>query len=373
MTNFKKNCSTVILVLVFFFSVTADALCETIPLAKENKEEEMTAVSEAHADVVTQLPMGTEEKFQDQCGENEIFQKTGNQVGKIADVLHRTISRQITNSAAWLDTFFSNERSLAEENHSNIRLKYNFFWEDSSSLSQKPSVGGRLVLPSLQKKTYLIFSADPDEKLSENKGLLGSSDSQQVVIESPKATESEKRRLTAALQYFLTSTAHQSISARTGLRFNDMRPAVFAAPRYRLLIPIYSWDFRLTQEIMYRTDTKWQETTRLDLERPMKSLFLRFTAEGTWFENTPGYFYSVRCALFQPIGDKKAFDYELINSFQTEPTGKLTDIIIRARYRQQIWRNWIYFDIVPQCRFPSDQNRQWTPGIFIGLEAVFGN
>lgn len=410
MTPIKKILSLITFVTFIFFSMTHGALCEETPSALENARQETVQTPPAPAPTlaegIEQTPWTLEEflsptanqqmefpclpskeilkpeaeQTQEQqpipLSKSEKMKQAGKQVGKragkIADAVHRTLSNRIINSASWLDSFFANERSLAEENRSNIRLRYNLFLEESSDLSSQPGMGARLVLPTLEKKAHIILSADPDEPLYKTKTFTEDTDNPQVVMDTPKTTISDKRRFTTALQYFLESTEEQSISIRTGLRFSNLTPAVFAAPRYRLLIPLNSWNFRFTQEVMYRTDTKWQETTRFDFERPLDPYFFRATTEGAWFEDTQGYFYSLKFSLFHPLGPKNALTYEWVNSFETAPTGKLTDIALRARYRQSIWRDWIFFEIAPQCRFPSDRDQQFTPGILFGLEAVFG-
>jgi hypothetical protein len=303
-----------------------------------------------------------------QAGKN-----AGKQAGQMADAVHGNITKRIINSATWLDSFFANDRAVLEENRSYVRLRYNFFLEDSSGIAQEPRISARLLLPKLEEKAHLIFSAEPDEPLSGGRAIADDSTSTQVITNTPKTIVSDKRRYTTALQYFLKSTDEHSLSLRSGLQLSGFQPVVFAGPRYRLLIPVESWNFRYTQEVMYRTDTKWQETSRFDFERPLRSLFFRTTAEGAWFEDTPGYFYSLNFVLFQPLGTQNALTYEWVNSFQSRPTGKLTDVIFRARYRHNIWHDWIFIDTAPQCRFPSDRDQRFTPGILFSLEALFGH
>lgn len=410
MTPVKKTFSLIIFVMFIFFSMAPAAMCEEPEAMPENVREETAQAAPGSAEIpeeeTEQTPWTLEEFLPPDANQAMEFPclssdettppqtrraeekqpsilsqagkmtraglQAGKKAGKIADAVHRTLTKRIINSASWLDSFFANERSLAEENRSNIRLRYNFFLEESSDLSNQPRIRGRLVLPALQKKAHIIFSADPEEPLSEDKTFSEDTDSEKVVMETPKTPTGDKQRFTTALQYFLESTDKQSISIRSGMRLSSLKPAFFVAPRYRLLIPLDSWDFRFTQEVMYRTDTKFQETTRFDFERPLDPYFFRATAEGSWFEDSSGYFYKLKFSLFHPLGPKNALTYEWVNSFETEPTGKLMDIAFRARYRQTIWREWVFFEVVPQCHFPSDRDQQFTPGILFAVEAVFG-
>ncbi len=47
-------------------------------------------------------------------------------------------------------------------------------------------------------------------------------------------------------------------------------------------------------------------------------------------------------------------------------------VVAATRYRQRFWRDWMYFDITPQVRFPRDRRFNPVPGILFGLEVLFG-
>jgi hypothetical protein len=359
---------------IILFSTTADVFCEELPspMADTQQKKMQTPKTQGESTSPGMQQEKVQEHAPDQANAPSSSAEKLKQAGEMADDIHVKISKQVADSALWFDSFFANERFRAEENHSNIRLGFNFLLEDSFGLSVEPRLSGRVVLPKLEKKYHLIFSVDPEEPLSRVKTFTEDTNNQQVITDTPQTTVSAQRRYATALQYFLKSTEDLSISIRSGLQFSGVEPVVFAAPRYRQLIPLGLWNFRFTQEVMFRTDAKWQETTRFDFERSLYSLFFRFTAEGAWFQDTAGYFYSFSFVLSQPLGLHNGINYEWINSFQTEPTGKLTDSVVKVHYRQNIWHDWIFLDITPDCRFPSVRGYRFTPGIFLGLEAVFG-
>lgn len=377
MINAIKTLSLIVFVSIIIFSMTAGALCEELTSAPVNAEQRIIQTplksAEATPSTIQQEDEDSPETPVEQLAP-PARDKGLKKAGRLADAVHGNISKRIINSAVWVDSFFANERSLAEENHTYVTLRYNLFLEDSSGISNDPRVDARVVLPKLEEKMHFIFSIEPDEPLGGGTAVKeDTTNSSQVIMNKPQTPVSDKRRFTTALQYFLESTENQNISIRSGLTFSGIEPVVFGAPRYRLLIPVDSWNFRFTQEVMYRTDTRWQETTRFDLERPIGSLFFRTTAEGSWFQDKPGYFYNLSLVLFQPLDRTNALNYEWISSFETEPTGKLTDTVLCVRYRYNLLsHNWIYFNIAPQCRFPSDRDHQFTPGILLSVEAVFG-
>jgi hypothetical protein len=183
----------------------------------------------------------------------------------------------------------------------------------------------------------------------------------------------EDRNVTTAVQYVLRATTEQNFTVRSGAQFTHGTPVLFIAPRYRFFSPINTWDFRFTQEAIWKTDTRWQVNTVFDLERQLPhDLFFRTSAGGSWIETSRGYFYGLSFSLRQPFDSKHAIDYEWNNSFQTRPVGELVEVLFRVRFRQNIWREWLFFEVAPQCRFPRDRDFIATPGILFRFEMFFG-
>jgi hypothetical protein len=47
--------------------------------------------------------------------------------------------------------------------------------------------------------------------------------------------------------------------------------------------------------------------------------------------------------------------------------------VLSVRFRQRIWRDWLYYEVGPQLVFPREENFDATPGIFLRLEMLFGH
>jgi hypothetical protein len=281
------------------------------------------------------------------------------------DTLHSGLSRRILSTADWLDSFFLDERSVKEENHTYARFRYDVFAEEKTSVSYRPTFDLRLVLPALQKKTHLVFSSEPAAPLP------GAPLAQNTTGAGVGPTE--ERRAAAAIHYFFKSTADESFVVRVGAALKKFSPALFVAPRYRLLVPLKPWDFRFSQEVVYRTDTRWQTETQLDLERPLPhELFFRTNVTGIWTEIVRGYAYSINFSLRQPLSTSHALNYSWTNTYQTRPIHELTGVALSMGYRHSFWRQWFFYEITPQVRFPRDRNFDVTPGILFRIDMFFG-
>ncbi|MDH5411514.1 MAG: hypothetical protein OEY16_09010, partial [Alphaproteobacteria bacterium] len=109
-----------------------------------------------------------------------------------------------------------------------------------------------------------------------------------------------------------------------------------------------------------------------DFERILEeNMLFRSSLNGTWLQEDPDYFYNVGLSLFRPLDEKSAVELQLVSDFMTDPH-RLDRITVRIRHRQELWRDWLAFEIAPQVSFPDQRNFEAVPGILFRLEATFG-
>jgi len=283
----------------------------------------------------------------------------------IVDVMQGGISRGFLASAEWLDSFFVDERSVQEENKSYMRLRYDIFKEERADTTHKPAIDVRLVLPQLQKKTRLVLSAEPSRAAANSPGVVSTA--------GDKTMSSQESNVTTAVHYFFRSTPQESTILRTGAQISHNKPVFFLAPRYRALFAGNPWSFRFTEEMTWRSDTKWLSETTLDLERTLfHDLFFRTTADGVWTQGTNGYPYTLSATLRQPINPTNAVEYALVNTLATRPNYVLSEVGFKITYRHSFWRDWLFFELTPQIRYPRDKAFIAVPGVQLRLEMFFG-
>ena len=281
------------------------------------------------------------------------------------DMLHSEVVRRLLSSATWMDSFFADPGYVKEINRSYVRFRYEIFREERTNFTFKPAVDLRLALPELEKKTHLVLTADPAEPPA------GSSAPVRTAAERFGSTA--QNTITAGLQYIFHQDAQTSFIIRTGFQFANLNPVIILAPMYRVLMPLDSWMARFTQEVLWKSRGSWQTDTRFDFERPLPhELFFRTSIDGVWAAQKNGFAYSLAFALRQPLTPTHALDYEWINSYNTYPSGELTEIALRVRYRHSFLRDWLFFELAPQVRFPRDANFDSTAGILFKLEVFFG-
>ena len=281
------------------------------------------------------------------------------------DTWHRALSGTITGSAYWVDSFFYDERMEAEENQSRMLLRLESFSEDGQGTDVKLRASLRVGIPYAQKRLKLIVAGDPNRE-SDIQGTSGST------VRS-SFDRIDKNDVSISLQRSIVEKFNRFISTRLGLIFRNWRPEVFVEGRYRYFYNLDPWGFRFTERLRWYTDKGWDSLTTFDFERPLSErFFFRTTVEGGWLEEEDGFSHSLNFSLSHLLSPRRAIEYSMSNSFQTRPNYHLLEVALRIRYRQRIWRDWLFYDIEPQMRFPNEYDFDMTPGIMLRLEAIIG-
>jgi len=193
----------------------------------------------------------------------------------VIDRYHRDLSEDILRIADWLDSFFDNDRTVAEENRTRLRIKFHSLMEEGQGPVFDTRTSFRLFLPRTQKRLNLLISGEPEDSLS------------------PENTPTEDRReefentdeqnLIVSLQYKLKETLRRNISTNAGIRFSRTTPVFYTEGRYRHQIDLRAWILRFTQSLKWFADEGLESRTRIDVERPAAGgFFFRTTADGSW-------------------------------------------------------------------------------------------
>ena len=290
-------------------------------------------------------------------GEKDDIPLISDEGEELVDESYEQISEKLISAATWFDSFFSDERYVAEENRTTAKLKLDFGWDKHEDFEFRPRVNWRIHLPGLKNRANLLISARDDEDFDVDRHAGGASQ------------RDDDANLSAGLQYYLKQTKKMNISTTAGVSFNY----AYAGLRYRGKYDYGSWQGRLTSRLRYYTDDGWEFKNQYDLERQVSArLLFRTTLDANWYEEEDGIPHSVVLSLFHVFGLDRAILYDVGAYFNTRPDYMMTDTVLRLRYRQRFYRDWLVFELAPQVSFPKEYDREINPGIILRLEAEFG-
>ncbi len=295
-------------------------------------------------------------------GEDET--PSGDESPGFVDAGHAYASEGVRGLGAWIDGFFSNKEYEAEVNESWMRLRLDGFAEQFEGADADANVRLHLKLPALDERLRVeVLSAGEADEDTASTDAPGGSQLSDLALDS----------ITAALSYFFRNDEERSISARVGLDFNGLDPNPFIGFRYRENVELgEDWNFRFVQRFRYFLEERLESRTIFTFDRALEDdVLFRSEVEGTWLELQPDYFYSVNFAIFQPLDEKSAIEYQLLNSFRTSPH-RLDQVTLRWRYRRQVWRDWLTVEAAPQLAIPRERDYQVVPGFGLRIEMTFG-
>lgn len=297
-------------------------------------------------------------------GASEPTQEAGlEKYGQKADEFQETVSAKLSATADWLDSFFRDERREIEENNSNLRLRFATLFEEDGNVDFKARARLRLALHGFEDKLHIMIAGDHDED--------GTTKSD--IINDLERGDNSDNDVNLALRYFFKAAKNNNISFKSGLRLNDFPPAIYAGPRFSFAKAFDPWLLRFTQDVRWYSDDGWESVSTFDFERSLsESLFLRTSAEGAWYQDDDGYFYELKCELYQVLNRDRALEYQWINYFETEPKHVLDEVLLRVKYRQRIWRQWLFLEMAPQVAFREEDDHDPIMGVTLAIEGFFG-
>lgn len=282
------------------------------------------------------------------------------------DTAQQAVSNSVNEVARWFDAFFYDERYAAEDAYSRIRVSPVLFLEEGKSADTKLKLSARIKLPRFEKKLHLFIAGESDD---ENDGLASTS--------AVRPSNNQDNATTVGLQYFVRAKNRLNISFDAGVKRGDNRVVeFFAGPRLRRTWQLDSWQSRFIQRVRWYDQRGWESRTQIDFERVVgRTMLFRVTAQGLYREDKyhdDGYTYDIGPSLIQRLRGSAAIEYQWINNFKTRPKHRLDATVLVVRYRQRIWRPWLFYEVSPQLAFYHDDDFRPTPGIELRLEINFG-
>jgi hypothetical protein len=274
-----------------------------------------------------------------------------------ADDTHKAVSQSINNAARWIDSFFDDDTYIAEDATTTLRLSQAIFLERGESPRFKTRVNVKIDVPRFKNKLNLFAGGEADDERTSD-----------APINSIQDTTNDPF---AGFQYFAKATNKQNLSLTAGVKFDSAE--LFIGPRLRRTFGLGTWNLRFIQRVRWFTDSGWEVPTRFDLETLFgDDLFFRNTVEGRWREEDDGYRYEIRPTLVQRLANRKAIEYQWSTVFKTRPNHRLDQSVASIRFRRQVWRKWLFYEIDPQVAFRNDDDFDPKAGVTLGLEVVFG-
>ncbi len=264
---------------------------------------------------------------------------------------HAEITEALQRSSRWLDRFFGDDRDIESLANSVVRLSLDGNYVEAEAGETKLKLRGKVNLPRIQQRLQLVFEGEP-----ENDDITGL----------------DKSGGTASLRYKVKETLLRETSLSLGFRGGLSDPRLFLQLRTSRSMKRKRSLARVTPAIGYDFSEGWEANVRFDLEHRFTHRdYLRFTERPGWKEKDPGLVLQQSLTYFHRFTMRNFMAVDWLTTVPTEPAFIIDVTRFRLRYRRDIWKHKLFFEVAPGIRFAdsNDYVMQWELGM--RLEVVF--
>jgi hypothetical protein len=276
------------------------------------------------------------------------------------DASHAVMNTVFCEPALWFDSFFGSERVIEEAGGTYVRWRNDLIQTEGEGTKFQTNLNFSIALPRISQRLKLTFEGDEDQDLQD--------------VLPVEQTEDTSNSLGLRLDVKETSRSYFNISV-------SGKPRIRARYRYTFPLPNESL-IRFTQEIQNEKGVNGART-RLDFEKAfLPAKLFRATTDGFVAEDFSGVDWSQAFSLFQRLSKKSSVSYEAGIVGITEPESLVTNYRIGIRYRQNIHRDWLFFEVTPDVTWPVElsedretviEDRHSEMSLLIRLEIHFAN
>lgn len=274
-------------------------------------------------------------------------------------------SKNLVGAARGMDRFFSREQAEEQRNGTNFQFTMGHTLSKGGTLTPKQKVKLRLDLPSTEDRLKLVFESDPDDtdSLSDKNQELQGSDLQETTGDSDTS---------AALRFLLNSYHKWRVDLDVGVR-TPLPLNTFVRLRGKRTHQLdENWRARMRQTAYYFHHGGFSELSQLTFERKLKGANLfRNRYEAQFKDELNKFEFAVITSTLHVVNDRNALEYSLGILGESQPTQRTTNYYLRQNWRHRLYRDWLFFSVVPELAFPRDDGFRPNPSLTIKLDVIF--
>jgi hypothetical protein len=268
-----------------------------------------------------------------------------------------------------VDAFFQNLKYFDETESAFIRVRSDSLFDSKNSNDLKLRFSTQIPL-SKSKKNFKIFVDELDLD-NVNDILKDVEENSQVVSD-------------IGLRYIVPRT--YGIRSRYSIGLSGTSPYVKA--RYNLPANVGEWEIDPIQSFKYSTDDEFEEETNIYFDRSFDDLSLfrvilhrktETKEDGMDYLIAAQYYWSPKektgMKFAQTVYGNTEFEYTVDNTVEPAETrkyGGIHNYVTAVSWRQNIWRDWFYYEITPSVYFHKQHDFEANYAVRVFLDFYFG-
>ena len=286
----------------------------------------------------------------------------------LIDRAHHMMSQGVCQPTRWFDRFFANPDDVdVLPAGSLIRVIAAQRFQDDGERGSDLRIRGSVDLPNLEKQLSLILRNDDD--IDEDFDSVSETRPQDV-------GNNDSNSFRAALRWAAKQRRRDNIDLELGLRSGVK---IFTRARYRFNTPLPGevWSFRFTETLTWQDGDGASAESRFEFDRALApDMSLRFTTEAEASEELSeedrGWQLDQRATISVRVNPRAALQYNLGVRAFTEPNSQVESYRIGIRFRQNIFRPWLFWELEPFVFWEREENFRGITGVVLRLETQYG-
>lgn len=268
----------------------------------------------------------------------------------ILETTQQLFGMQANTVANRLDLFFADQRADDELARSRIRIRRRYEVRERSPLLTDTQIRLNIRLPKLEEKFKFELESKKDRKKKEK-------------AKSGQTTDLAINELNKSWQFKADIGVNASIP-----------PKIFSRARLRKNMTSGDVIHRFVEELAWFSDRDWEESTTFDSDLSLdEEMLLRFRHTADWKITRKNFRTSHGPSLLQRLTDNDAISWGVgLTTTVNNGVWYVDNYRIAADYRRNLYKQWIYADIIPGFDFPKIWSFRRTPFLAVQIEALFG-
>ena len=277
------------------------------------------------------------------------------------DTPQDVISSGVESFARSIDEFFSDDKVFYETSGTYLRINVDTLLNEAGEREYQGDIKLKLKLPLTKNKLKLTVESDPNSRPDEI--TTGGEDTPVAVIE-------EKSYFTG-VQTTLGDNDSWQFKPSIGLRLSSP-VELYTRFRFKRKYQFDKWSLYLHETPYWFDSTGWGFDSYLELNKKITnkdlfrtSTFARWTNESNQFE------LSQTLSMYHTLSKRRAISYFVGVYGISEPTVYATHYLLGLSYRQNIHKNYLFFEMLPQIRYEKLNDFQAEHSVIFRIEIVF--
>ncbi|WP_087461034.1 hypothetical protein [Oleiphilus messinensis] len=271
-------------------------------------------------------------------------------------------SHWISNTGRRVDAYFADEKIDSGDNSSYLRVRVGPTWASGEDFNFDPDIKFKLALPLTRERYQLVFESDPDD----GKSL---SDKSRENITGSQSTDD---RATGALRLISELSQDWSMTNDVGIRL-AFPPDPFVRSRAKRkwqIEPGLSTNLSLSGYYFVTRD--WGADIKIHTDKELtSSILFRNTFETHWDKSDDSWEFGLTFDLFHELNRTRAIRYRFAMLADSKPDPDWTSFYLESTYRRRIYKNWLFYEIIPLVSFPEDKDFKPKPELTFKIEILF--